>query len=116
MRLTYDPPASQPSELRPVRQEKADGPELIPCWVQQEPARKLVNLQNIPVLNVAGEASYHRPYAHCVAKWLNQAGVKTTFVGLEEVGLFGNNHQFMVENNSNGIAQYFMSWLEKQVR
>jgi len=113
--IAYDPPIKSASELRTVRQEKPDGPGLIPCWVQQEPARKLVNLQAIPVLNVAGEASYHRPYAHCVAKWLNQAGVKTTFVGLEEVGLRGNGHQFMSEKNSDGIAKYFMSWLEKNV-
>jgi hypothetical protein len=114
--ITYDPPAKDAKELRTVRQEQPDGPGLIPCWIQQEPARKLVNLQPIPVLNVAGEASYHRPYAHCVAKWLNQAGVKATFVGLEEVGLFGNGHQFLSEKNSDGIANYFMSWLEKNVR
>jgi pimeloyl-ACP methyl ester carboxylesterase len=113
--ITYDPPVKDPSELKTVRQEKADGPDLIPCWIQQEPARKLVNLQSIPVLNVAGEASYHRPYAHCTAKWLNQAGVKTTFVGLEEVGLRGNGHQMLSEKNSDGIAKYFMSWLEKNV-
>ena len=98
--LHYDPPVKDPAELNPVREEKADGPEVIPCWVQKEPARKLTNLVNIPVLDVAGEGSYHRPWAHCVAKWLNQAGVKTTFVGLETVGLPGNGHQFMSEKNS----------------
>lgn len=113
--MTYDPPAAKSSDLKVVRQEKADGPDLIPCWVQQEPARKLVNLENIPVLNVAGEASYHRPYAHCIAKWLNQAGVKTTFVGLEQVGIRGNNHQFMSEKNSAQISGFFMDWLEKNV-
>jgi pimeloyl-ACP methyl ester carboxylesterase len=112
----YDPPIKEASELQPVRQEKADGPDLLPCWVQKEPAHKLVNLAAIPVLNVAGEASYHRPYAHCVAKWLNQAGVKTTFVGLESVGLTGNGHQMMSEKNSAGIAKFFMSWLDKNVR
>src|SRR5206468_11733023 len=76
----YDPPIKDPSQLRPVRQEKQDGPGLVPCWVQQEPAHKLVNMQGIPVLNVSGQASYHRPYSHCTAKWLNQAGVKTTYV------------------------------------
>src|SRR5712691_10087613 len=111
----YDPPIKEASELQTVRQDKPDGLDLLPCWVQKEPARKLVNLQAILVLNVAGEASYHRPYAHCVAKWLNQAGVKTAFVGLETVGLSGNGHQFMSEKNSAGIATYFMSWLEKNV-
>ena len=112
----YDPPIKDPSELRPLRQEKPDGPGLIPCWVQQEPAHKLVNMQGIPVLNVSGEASYHRPYSHCTAKWLNQAGVKTTYVNLEDVGLPGNGHQMMSEKNSAEIAKYFMSWLEKNVR
>jgi pimeloyl-ACP methyl ester carboxylesterase len=113
--IHYDPPIKDSSELQPVREEKADGPDLIPCWVQKQPAHKLVNLEAIPVLNVAGEASYHRPYAHCVAKWLNQAGVKTTFVGLETVGLPGNGHQMMSEKNSAGIAKFFMSWLDKNV-
>ena len=113
--IHYDPPIKESSELRPVRQEKADGPDLLPCWVQQEPAHKLVNLRSIPVLEVSGEASYHRPYSHCVAKWLNQAGVKATFVRLEDVGLPGNGHQFMSEKNSAGIAKFFMSWLNKNV-
>jgi pimeloyl-ACP methyl ester carboxylesterase len=111
----YDPPIKEASELQTVRQDKADGPDLLPCWIQKEPARKLVNLQTIPVLNVSGEASYHRPYAHCVAKWLNQAGVKTTFVNLEDVGLPGNGHQMMSEKNSAGIAKYLQGWIEKNV-
>jgi pimeloyl-ACP methyl ester carboxylesterase len=113
--IHYDPPINEASELQTVRQEKPDGPDLLPCWVQKEPAHKLVNLQGIPVLNVSGEASYHRPYAHCVAKWLNQAGVKTTFVNLEDVGLPGNGHQMMSEKNSAGIAKYLQSWIEKNV-
>jgi pimeloyl-ACP methyl ester carboxylesterase len=112
----YDPPIEKASDLETVRQDSADGPGLIPCWIQKEPARKLVNLEGIPVLNVSGEASYHRPYAHCIAKWLNQAGVKTAFVKLEDVGLSGNGHQMMSEANSAGIAKYLQTWLEKNVR
>jgi pimeloyl-ACP methyl ester carboxylesterase len=114
--IHYDPPIKEASELQPVREEKADGPDLVPCWIQKEPPHKLINLEGIPVLNVSGEASYHRPYAHCVAKWLNQAGVKTTYVNLEDVGLPGNGHQMMSEKNSADIAKYFMSWLDKNVR
>ncbi|HEV2521997.1 MAG TPA: hypothetical protein VGT24_06415 [Candidatus Acidoferrales bacterium] len=115
MPITYDPPIKEAAELHPVRQDKADAPDLIPCWVQKEPAHKLVNLEGIPVLNVSGEASYHRPYAHCIAKWLNQAGVKTTYVNLEDVGIRGNGHQFMSEKNSADISKFFMDWLEKNV-
>jgi pimeloyl-ACP methyl ester carboxylesterase len=113
--VAYDPPIKDPSELHPVREEKADASDLIPCWVQSEPAHKLVNLENIPVLNVSGEASYHRPYARCTAKWLNQAGVKTKYVNLEDVGIRGNGHQFMSEKNSAEISKFFMDWLEKNV-
>jgi len=114
--LHYDPPVKDASELKTVREEKADGPDLIPCWVQQEPARKLVNLAGIPVLEFSGEASYHRPYSHCVAKWLNQAGGKATFVRLEDVGLPGNGHQMMSEKNSAGISKFMMGWLDQNVR
>jgi hypothetical protein len=113
--IHYEPPVKEASELKTVREEKADGPDLIPCWIQQAPAHKLVNLEGIPVLEVSGEASYHRPYSHCVAKWLNQAGVKTTFVNLEDVGLPGNGHQMMSEKNSAGISKFFMSWLDKNI-
>jgi pimeloyl-ACP methyl ester carboxylesterase len=115
MPITYDPPIKSASELQTVREDKADGPDLIPCWVQKEPAHKLVNLEGIPVLNVSGEASYHRPYSHCIAKWLNQAGVKTKYVNLEDVGIRGNGHQFMSEKNSAEISKFFMDWLEKNV-
>jgi pimeloyl-ACP methyl ester carboxylesterase len=115
MPMTYDPPIKSASELQTVREDKADGPDLIPCWIQKEPAHKLINLEAIPVLNVSGEASYHRPYSHCIAKWLNQAGVKTKYVNLEDVGLRGNGHQFMSEKNSAEISRFFMDWLEKNV-
>jgi len=78
--MHYDPPINAASELQIVKEDRADGPGLVPCWIQKERAHKLINLEGIPVLNVSGEASYHRPYARCVAKWLNQAGVKTTYV------------------------------------
>lgn len=113
--VTYDPPVKDPAELQPVRQEKADAPDLIPCWLQKEPAHKLVNMKDILVLNVSGEASYHRPYARCIAMWLNQAGVKTTYVNLEDVEIRGNGHQFMSEKNSAEISKFFMDWLEKNV-
>ncbi len=113
--LHYDPPVSNPADLDPVLQSNAPGPGLLPCMLQKQPAHKLINLEHIPVLDVSGEASYHRPYARCVADWLNQAGVKTDYVRLEDVGLPGNGHQMMSEKNSAGIAKFFMQWLDKNV-
>jgi hypothetical protein len=74
--ITYDPPIKDPSELAIERDAKADGPDLFVYWMQKEPARQLINLKNIPVMVMAGEASYHQVYDHCTVKCLNQAGVK----------------------------------------
>jgi pimeloyl-ACP methyl ester carboxylesterase len=114
--VKYDPPISDVKDLQVELEAKPDGPGLVPCWLQKEPAHKLVNLQGIPVLDVSAEASYHRVFDSCDAKWLSQAGVKTTYVKLEDVGLPGNAHEMMLEKNSDGIAKFFESWIEKNVR
>jgi pimeloyl-ACP methyl ester carboxylesterase len=113
--VQYDPPIKNASELQVELEPKSDGPGLVPCWLQKEPAHKLINLREIPVLDVSAEASYHRVFDSCDAKWLNQAGVKTTYVKLEDAGLPGNAHEMMLEKNSDGIAAFFESWIEKNV-
>jgi hypothetical protein len=42
-----------PSELQLELGPKSDGPGLIECWLQKEPAHKLVNLEAILVLEVS---------------------------------------------------------------
>jgi pimeloyl-ACP methyl ester carboxylesterase len=113
--ITYDPAITDPKELNAVLEDKAPAPDKVACYVQPEPARKLKNLQNIPVLFLVGEGSYHRIYDHCLAKWLNQAGVKTAYVEMEKVGLTGNGHMMMLEKNSADIAKYMGNWLAKTV-
>ncbi len=79
--ITYDPPVKDPAELQPVLEAKSDAPgDVVPCYVQKEPAHKLVNLEKIPVVYLSSEGGYHREYDPCLAKWLNQAGVHTQFV------------------------------------
>jgi pimeloyl-ACP methyl ester carboxylesterase len=113
--LHYSPPVTNPGDLHPVHLATAPGPGLFPCWVQKEPAHKLINLFNVPVLDISGEASYHRPFAYCEAMWLNQAGVKTDYVNLEDVGLRGNGHQMMSEKNSFGISAFLLKWISQHV-
>lgn len=113
--LHYDPPVSDPSELQPVLEEKSEGPDVVPCYLQKEPAHKLINLKDIPVLDVSSEASYHRVFDSCIPKWLNQAGVKAQYVKLEDVGLRGNEHEMMLDKNSDEIAKFFANWIEKNV-
>jgi pimeloyl-ACP methyl ester carboxylesterase len=113
--LHYDPPMSDPAELQPVLEEKADDPDVVPCYLQKEPAHKLVNMRDIPVLDVSTQASYHRVFDSCIPKWLNQAGVKTQYVKLEDVGITGNEHELMLDKNSDEIAKFFTQWLDKNV-
>jgi pimeloyl-ACP methyl ester carboxylesterase len=88
----YSPAISNSSELQAQLESESSHPGIVPCWLQKEPARKLVNLEAIPVLEVSGEASEHRVFDLCDAEWLNQAGVKTQYLRLEDVGLPGNSH------------------------
>ena len=112
--LAYDPPVKDAAELKWVKEDKADGPGLVTCWKQAEPARKLVNLK-MPIVVLMSEASYHAPYDHCTVKFLQQAGVKPDFIKLADLGIKGNSHVMMQEKNSKEIAAVIYGWLEKSV-
>lgn len=109
--LRYEPPVNDPAEIQIELQAESDGKDLVKCWRQKEPARKLANLQHIPVLMVVGEASYHAPYDHCSAAFLKQAGVPTTFWRLDEQGIKGNGHLMMLEKNNLEIAARLDAWI-----
>jgi len=114
--VQYDPPVTDPAQLTIEQQDTPDGKDLTKCWLQKEPARKLVNLQHVPVLVLTSEASYHAPYDHCTASFLEQAGVKTTFVRLDAIGIHGNGHLMMQEKNNLDVAAVIHSWIAKTMR
>jgi pimeloyl-ACP methyl ester carboxylesterase len=114
--LAYDPPAKTASEIAIVQQPAPDGPDLVRCWNQAGPPRRLANLQRIPVLIVTSEASYHAPYDHCTAQVLTQAGVPNTFLRLEDQGIHGNGHMMMLEKNDLEIAALLHKWIVAHVR
>ena len=113
--LSYAPQANSSSELAIVRQEKSDAPDLAKCWLQKSPARQLPNLQKIPILIMTAEASYHAPYDHCTVKYLEQAGVHSTWIKLADVGIRGNGHMMMLEKNNLEIAAAISNWLSKSL-
>jgi pimeloyl-ACP methyl ester carboxylesterase len=113
--ITYSPAIKDGAELKWVREDKPDAPDLVTCWKQAEPARQLPNLQKMPIVVVTSEASYHAPYDHCTVKFLQQAGVKPTWLKLADLGIKGNSHNMMQEKNSNEIAAAIYQWLEKAV-
>jgi pimeloyl-ACP methyl ester carboxylesterase len=111
--LGYSPPVKDASELKIVLQDKADGPDLVRCHAQAEPARQLPNLQKMPILVLTAEASYHASYDHCTVNYLRQAGVKPTYIRLADIGINGNSHVMMLEKNNKDIAAAIAKWLDE---
>jgi pimeloyl-ACP methyl ester carboxylesterase len=114
--LAYAPAVKDASELAIARQDLPDGTDLVRCWMQKAPARQLPNLQKLPILVVTAEASYHAPYDHCTVRYLEQAGVRSTWIKLADVGIRGNGHMMMLEQNNAEIAEVMARWLDKAVR
>ena len=114
--FTFDPPISSPSELK-VHLEPSERPgDEVGCYMQDEPARKLVNFQNMRILSFSAEGTYHRVFDVCIPKWLNQAGAKVDFFRLEDVGIRGNHHQMFLDRNSDEIIKFVDEWLRKNIR
>jgi pimeloyl-ACP methyl ester carboxylesterase len=114
--LTFSPTPAGPEDLKFVQEEKPEAPDLARCWRQTDPARQLIRLQKVPVLILTSEASYHAPYDHCTARFVQQAGVKAQFVRLQDVGITGNNHMMMLERNSAEIARFIEKWVAETIR
>ena len=112
--LSYDPPLAGDAKLEFVRQDKPDKGNLVRCWMQKEPARRLPNLQRIPVVIIVAEASYHAAYDHCTAAYLTQAGVRNTLIYLADAGVRGNGHMMMIEKNNAAVAGVIAQWLDRQ--
>ncbi|HEY1505552.1 MAG TPA: alpha/beta hydrolase [Stellaceae bacterium] len=113
--ITYAPAVKDPSELKIVEEAKAEGPDLVRCYAQAEPARQLPNLQKMPILVITSEASYHAPYDHCTVNYLRQAGVKPSWIKLADRGIHGNSHVMMMEKNSKQIADVVIAWSNKAI-
>ncbi|MEQ1573716.1 MAG: alpha/beta fold hydrolase [Vicinamibacterales bacterium] len=116
LNLTYDPPVAKAADIKTYKEEKGERPGENACVLQQEPVHKLVNLQPMRILDISGNGGYHRIGDACPPKWLNQAGVKTDFVRLEDVGIHGNGHEMFYEKNSDVIIKFVEDWIEKNVK
>jgi pimeloyl-ACP methyl ester carboxylesterase len=96
--LRYDPEVTQSSPLE-FRQEPETG-----YWAPQGPPRRLVNLSKFPIALVTAQASYHVAYDHFTVRYLKEAGANVEHVRLEDRGIYGNGHMFMLEKNSDEIV------------
>jgi pimeloyl-ACP methyl ester carboxylesterase len=105
--ITYDPPVKNPSTDLVKRTHPPPSPDLAPCTLQADspPPKKLVNLQNIPMVIMTTHASYHAGYDYCTVAYVKQAGIKdVTHVELPKVGITGNGHMVFMEKNSDAVA------------
>jgi pimeloyl-ACP methyl ester carboxylesterase len=113
-KVAYEPPAHDASELK-TKKITSSNPGEEPCLIQEEPARKLVNLKNIPIAIVTSEASYHVAYDWGSVAYLRQAGCTVEHIRLAEHGIHGNAHFLMMEKNNREALQPILDWIPKAV-
>ncbi|KAH6696688.1 Alpha/Beta hydrolase protein [Leptodontidium sp. MPI-SDFR-AT-0119] len=111
--LTYFPPPTNLSSPLSMQTIPNSSARVVGCTLQAEPARQLVNLQNVPILIETAEASYHAAYDHCFVEFLRQAGCgRVEHLKLPDVGIRGNGHLQFLERNSDEIAKTLETWIE----
>lgn len=111
--IEYEPSAGAKAELlaQATVQSKEEG--RTECILQAEPAKKLKNLSEVPVLVVTGEASYHQQYDWGTVEFLRQAGVEVESADLGKEGIKGNGHMLFMEMNNLEIAERVEAWLKQ---
>ena len=112
--VTFDPPARDPSE---IRTRVVPSPEMgVQAYrLQEEPARRLVNLQNIPIVIVTAAASFASPGNPGAIAYFRQAGVDAEELRLGDKGIRGNGHMMMVERNSRDVLKAITDWIAAKV-
>jgi hypothetical protein len=113
--IDYAPAVTPQSPLQFVQQDRPSAPDLVRCWRQREPAKKLVAIGDRPILIVTAEASFYASYNHCTVEYLEQAGVRPTHIRLADIGIKGNAHMMMLERNSDQVAGVVADWLAKSL-
>ena len=81
------------------------------CIRDSSPARQLRNIAKVPYVALTGAASPHITYDHCTMAYLNQAGVKTDWIKLGDIGIEGNGHCLCLEKNNLEIAAVVEQWI-----
>lgn len=110
--LTYSPAVTNATADLKTQRINSTSSDKSSCLIQQEPARKLVNLAKFPVLLYVSEASYHAYYDYCTLKFMNQAGMDVDYLDLPTVGIHGNAHFSFMEKNNLQIAPLVNAWIQ----
>jgi pimeloyl-ACP methyl ester carboxylesterase len=112
--VAYDPPISDPSELKTVTVTPAEQ-GIAPYKLQAEPARKLKNLKGIPIVVVTSEGSFASPGNPAAVAFFKQAGCAAEELRLVDHNIHGNGHMMMCEKNNSEVLEPIVAWIEKNV-
>ena len=110
--LSYDPPAADPAELATVTVEVSGAP---PRTLQRDPARRLVNLAQVPIAVVTSPNSPFRSFDDHLLAFLEQAGCDADLVRLEDHGVLGNGHGMMFERNNREVLGVILDWVRERL-
>jgi len=111
--MGYAPRAAAVAELSFVRQEKADGPELVRCWLQKAPARQLPNLAKMPMLIVNGEGLVPCAVRALHGEISRTGGRASDLDRSGQRGVHGNGHMMMWKKNNLEVAAVIEKWTAK---
>jgi pimeloyl-ACP methyl ester carboxylesterase len=114
--ITYSPPVTDPSQLQFERVPISGDPYVTSVFLQVPPARKLVNVAKVPILLLTAPSGYNTEWDPGTNRYLLQAGVKHTWLRLENIGIKGNGHFMFIEKNSDQVAGVVLNWIEKNVK
>jgi pimeloyl-ACP methyl ester carboxylesterase len=72
-------------------------------------------LRDKRVLVLTGTDDFDHPRAldEAIVDWLNEIGARAEFCWLGDIGIAGNGHMLMLEDNSDAIAQVMLDWLAR---
>jgi pimeloyl-ACP methyl ester carboxylesterase len=114
--LTFDPPVSRVEELQlvalPARPDVDWGSLAgLPRAIQPEPARRLVNLAQVPVAVLASEDPRFSVLAEDSVLYLRQGGCAVEHLQLAELGIRGNGHMMLLEENNGEVLDVALRWI-----
>jgi pimeloyl-ACP methyl ester carboxylesterase len=112
--VAFEPPVGDPSEIKTKTITPTEA-GVQPYRLQEEPARKLKNLQGIPIVIVTAEASFASPGNPGAVAYLKQAGCKAEELRLVDHGIHGNGHMMMVEKNNREVLRPILEWITRNV-
>jgi hypothetical protein len=110
--MVYDPPAPTATAIHTRALRAASGDVY---GLQQDPPRKLKNLQHAPTLYLEGTHS-GRTQGRAVVEYLRQAGCPAEYLNLGDQGIVGNGHFGMLETNNREVLAVVLAWLGKNTR